>query len=733
MKLLFTCVITLFSFSTLFAQPAMNAAAKYFDQSYEQFLAQSRDDQALSTLIEEFDLVKIEGSYAIGVSTIVDTNQIDEEYLASIDVKNDTRLENLWTFRVPIHRYEEFLNATGLQYVEMAEPVSPNLELSRTSARVDSVHEGLGDIAQAYTGKNVVIAVIDWGFDYTHPQFYDTTLNNYRIVRAWDQNKMVGTPPDGYSFGAEYKGKEELLQAQSDTNYVFGYSSHGSHVAGIAGGGGGGTPFTGAAPEADLIFISLRRDAPSLLDAFSYITNYAASVNKPYVVNMSFGSHLGPHDGTSMKNLGIDLLHGPGKVFVGSAGNNGRTSANFHLDNNFSENPDDTLVTVVNFNEQPEQFGQTLSMWGSQDSDFSVSVVLADGMNETVFETSFYNTLDEPNFIDTHLVADDTLIIRMMTTASFFLNQKPNIRLELKNTTDNKVVLKATSKNTHLHIWNNVRMNNRYTNWGVPLTDNYPNAVAGDNHYGLGEPAGVGKNVITVASYRAKLFRPSGIIDHGHLSSFSSWGPTVDERIKPDIASTGESVASSVNSFDISQTSFTETVEFEGREYGWARFSGTSMSGPMVAGIVGLMLEANPSLSATKVKEILRKTARLDEYTDEDGVDENGHLRWGWGKANALAAVKAVEVYLSTVDAFWQESLFSVYPNPAKGRITVASDDHEIKSITLTQVDGKSSKTVRPASAFGEVDIDVNELPSGMYIIKVETGDKFAIQKLIIQ
>src|SRR5690606_28301109 len=150
-----------------------------------------------------------------------------------------------------------------------------------------------------------IIAVIDWGFDYTHPTFYDSTLTDLRLVRAWDQNKLSGPAPEGFSFGTEYKGKDELLAAGDDTLYVFGPGSHGTHVAGIAGGTGGGSVHVGAAPEAELIFISLRRDAPSFTDALQYVTNYAESVNKPYVINMSFGSHLGPHDGSYLKNVAI--------------------------------------------------------------------------------------------------------------------------------------------------------------------------------------------------------------------------------------------------------------------------------------------------------------------------------------------------------------------------------------------------------------------------------------------
>lgn len=729
-KQLLFIILTFFYSVSLFGQAATNSTVKFFQLEYERVM-RSTNERDFQNFVRDFDLLKINNEYYIGVLGLVDENLIDEGQLIELNIFNDTKIQDLWTFRVPINALNDFLNVSGVKYIEIGEPVSPDLEEALPSTRADSVHAGLGGLLESYSGKDVIVAVIDWGFDYTHPIFYDSTQSHLRISKAWDQNKFVGNPPAGYNFGVEYSGQNELLAAGSDTNYVFGYSSHGTHVAGIAGGAGAGKQFTGSAPEAELICISLRRDAPSLIDAFSYVINYAASVNKPCVFNMSFGSHLGPHDGTSLKNYGIDILHGPGKIFVGSAGNNGRSNDIFHLDYDFSQNPNDTMSTTVQFQSLDDQFGQTLSMWGSENSSFGVAVELASNGPATIHKTDFYFSSNEPTFIDTLLFDNDTLIIRMQSTASFFLNGKPNIRLELKNTTPHRVILHATSGDSHLHIWNNVRMNNRYTNWGVPLSSLHPGTIMGNNDYGLGEPAGVGRNVITVASYRAESEAPNGTPLFGNISDFSSRGPTVDGRTKPDIASTGQAVWSSVNSYDITQNQ-SQQIEFNGRTYGFASFSGTSMSGPMVAGIVALMLEAHPNLSATQAKEILKSTARLDERTGEIGTE--GHLQWGWGKANALAAVKAAETVASVDNITIQEDLFTCYPNPASSFLTIelnSENGNLIEEVELFQIDGKASKHFASISNT-EAQIDVSSLPNGAYILKVRTATNFEMKRIII-
>ncbi len=728
-RIIISVVVVLMSIGSIFSQAQLKSSARVFSNILKEN-AQHGNNQISSDLVRDYDLVLINGEYHIGVLSIVSESQIDKNQLRLLNIVNDTRLQNLWSFRVPIRNFDSFINLKGIEFIEIGEPVSPLLEYALPSARVDSVHLGLGGLMRPYKGKGVVVAIIDWGFDYTHPTFYDTTLTNLRLIRAWDQNKLSGPHPTGYSFGTEYIGQDELLAAGSDTLYVFGPGSHGTHVGGIAGGTGAGTVHRGVAYESELIFISLRRDAPSLIDAFSYITNYAASVNKPYVVNMSFGSHLGPHDGTSLKNLGIDILHGPGKVFVGSAGNNGTSSANFHLDKNFADNPNDTLVTVVGFTNTADMFGQTLSMWGSANSDFEVALRLVNNSDSTIHQTVFYKSNQEPTLIDTLVFGNDSLIIRIQSTASHFLNNKPNIRLEVKKTGPTKVVLLATSANSHLHIWNNVRLNPRYTNWGVPLQSNYPGAIAGNNNYGLGEPGGVGKNVITVGSYRAERVLGNGTEVHGRISSFSSYGPTVDNRTKPDISSTGEAVISSVNSFNLTETNYQTTVDFNGTTYGFISYSGTSMSGPTVAGIVALMLDAFPKMSATQVKEVLKATARLDQYTGE--IDENGHLQWGWGKANALAAILSAEMYSSVENLTIQNDGYKIYPNPASEMVNAVSENNaQIKRIEIYCLQGKLIKTTQNIQS-NSIQVNINDLDAGIYLIKIESDVNFAIKRLVV-
>lgn len=685
---------------------------------------------------EKYDLVPIDGQWCVGITGMVGEGFHEQEVIR-LGILTGSRVGDIRTFRVPLDQVKVFLRIPGLRYADIAEVASPYVNQSLQTQRVDSVHMGLGGLAGSYFGKDVIIAVIDWGFDYTHPNFYDTTMAQYRVSRAWDQNKFSGPAPAGYHFGTEYIGQDALLQAQSDTLYTFDYTSHGSHVAGIAGGGGAGTPYMGAAPEAELIFISLRRDAPSLIDAFTYIRDYAESVDKPFVVNMSFGLHLWAHDGLRPESLAMDLIQGPGAIFVGSAGNNG--SAAFHIDRDFTDVPDpDTLYSVVNFgNFGTSQFGQTLSIWGSPGSAFIAALRLVDNINNPVMETPFFFSGDSPALDTVIFVGQDSFWIIVQGVAYDLLNDRPHIQMEIRNRAGRKLVLVLHSEDSHVHVWNTARLYRRYTNWGVAFTDNYPGAIAGDIQYGIGEPAGCGFSTITVASHQRDQFLPNGVQTSGAISGFTSRGPTVDLRVKPEIAGVGQNVASSVNSFDITENSgFTTTVEFEGKTYGWKRYSGTSMSGPLIAGIVALMLEANPGLSNDEAKEILKVTARLDQFTGPIDPAE-GDLTWGWGKANALAAVKAAEDLISSDTPIHvvDNSLF-LYPNPASSTVWLRSGaDGSTASMHVRcfSLDGRQVRDWDIPAFSGDWPLQTDGLPGGMYLLQFRRGEELFFSKLILE
>ncbi|MEI6852099.1 MAG: S8 family serine peptidase, partial [Bacteroidota bacterium] len=301
---------------------------------------------------------------------------------------------NIVTLRIPIEEINKINSLSGIDYIEIAGKTKPTLDRAVKDTRVDSVWQGIG-LPQAFTGKNVLIGITDWGFDYTNPMFYDTTLSHTRIVKAWDQFRNSGPPPSGFTYGTEINSETDLLAAQCDTFNIYQWATHGSHVAGICGGSGAGTIYRGVAFEAQYLLATFLVDEAAVIDAYNWMHDYAQSVGKRLVINQSWGLYwAGNLDGTSLISQAIDNLSSQGVVFVASAGNNG--DVNFHLKHKFT-GTSDTLKTVVefdNYSYYPTMWGQSVSMWGESGNSFDIFLKILNSTNTVLAESPIYSTND---------------------------------------------------------------------------------------------------------------------------------------------------------------------------------------------------------------------------------------------------------------------------------------------------------------------------------------------------
>lgn len=107
-----------------------------------------------------------------------------------------------------------------------------------------------------------------------------------------------------------------------------------------------------------------------------------------------------------------------------------------------------------------------------------------------------------------------------------------------------------------------------------------------------------------------------GAIDFaGRITSFSSRGPTIDGRIKPEVVAPGLDVF----------------VAIPRDQHAYNRLSGTSLSTPLIAGVCALVMESHPDWSPWVVKSIVQSTA------DRAGSPDN---TYGYGTVNAWAAMR---------------------------------------------------------------------------------------------
>ena len=535
------------------------------------------------------------------------------------------------TLNIPQSLITTLANIDGLERIELGTPIFPTLDNAREYSETNKVHNGI-ELTSGYTGKGVIVGIIDQGIQLDHINFYNEQ-GELRIKRFWNQTDQQGTTPKGFDYGSEYRTQSEIESIKYDTDN----GTHGIHVTGIAAGGYKGNNYYGIATESDIVFVSYNGYTTSISDAISYIYNYAEEVGKPAVINISIGGFIGPRDGTSDFDIIADKLQGEGKILVGAAGNGGDT--NWHISKTLVSSTD-KLKTFMpcsyklsNYTSQNidyiEVYGDsnthlnlTLSLYNKQTNSYesSSSVVSTRFWNSAIYNlnSGIVGTIEIYSEVLPNTNKPHILIVKSLTQSS------GNYAIEMNI---------SSSKNNTIHAWSYM---DTFDSYG------FNTHTKGDSDYSVNEVGGTGKRIITVGSYVSKdIF--GGTV--GDISSISSKGPTVDGRPKPNITAAGEGVISSYsNSPNISQSSyykpyldFGTTVNYNNETYYYGAMSGTSMSSPVVAGIIALWLEARPTLTPEGIKEIIAKSAITDEYTGDISQPSS---TWGYGKIDAWAGIK---------------------------------------------------------------------------------------------
>ncbi len=620
----------------------------------------------------------------------------------------------LLSLKVPITKIKDIQGFDCLTYIQIAGKINPYLDKAIIDLHADSVHHAIG-LPQSYSGKNVLIGVTDWGFDYTHPVFYDTLLAQYRIVAAWDQFKISGPAPNGFGYGTAYNSTEELLAAKGDTANIYSYGTHGTHVAGIAGGAGADTPYRGVAYDAEFLFVTFLIDEGAVLDAWQWMYQKALVANKRLVINMSWGLyHFGTLDGTSLLSQAISAFSNLGVVFVNSGGNNG--NVNFHLKKTFNDDQLKSRIEFYDYAANPNMWGQSIHAWGEVNQNFENGIIVTNSANVTLIESPYYNTASTPNYIDTFLVVNqDTIHYNITADAAHPLNGRPQMRLRVKNTNPNlRVQLKSHALSGEVNYWNVTELSNNVGNWGMAFLSAGNGTTPGDNQNGISEPS-CADDVISVAAYATQYATSSGSLVGGALATFSSKGPRYNGAMKPDIAAPGVAIISAISSLTDGNYTTVASTQFHDSTYRFAKFSGTSMASPMVAGVAALILEANPYLSSNQVKQIIKQTARQDDYTGI--IPSIGSPLWGAGKINAYAAVQmAIQtIGLQQIDC---PKDWSIFPNPAQQKLNFSKLDLP-----------KYGQIINPEGKCEWLEIidgamEVGNLKPGLYVVRLVVNGK---------
>ena len=203
---------------------------------------------------------------------------------------------------------------------------------------------------------------------------------------------------------------------------------------------------------------------------------------------------------------------------------------------------------------------------------------------------------------------------------------------------------------------------------------------------------GNAKNIITVAAINqvTTYTDPSSVV----MSSFSSWGPSDDGRIKPDISMKGVNVRSTLSTSDTA----TGTM------------SGTSMASPGITGVVLLLQQYHNQLysnfmRAATVKGLILHTA------DEAGQYTGPDYEFGWGLVNAQKSAIVIRDKNSTTSTSKSviEELNLTNTSTFTKTVTASGTSPLKVSISWTdpQAPTSNSGTVDPTTKYLVNDLDV--------------------------
>lgn len=266
-----------------------------------------------------------------------------------------------------------------IEYIEKPKRLFFAAEQGRTASCVTGVQNARYDLY----GDGVLVAVLDSGVDYAHPDFRNED-GTTRILALWDQT-IPGRPPAGYRIGTEYT-KEQIDEALAQSDPVrrrelvpsTDASGHGTRVLGIAAGNGraGGVRYRGVAPRSSILAVKLgvpRTDSfprtTELMQALDYCIRKAMEYSLPVAVNISFGNTYGAHDGTSLLETYItDMANIWKSVICIGTGNEGYAAG--HASDSLQEGEIKRIQLAVGEYEG----ALNLQIWKSYLDDISVSL-----------------------------------------------------------------------------------------------------------------------------------------------------------------------------------------------------------------------------------------------------------------------------------------------------------------------------------------------------------------------
>lgn len=544
------------------------------------------------------------------------------------------------------------------------------------SASMEALHarpadlEGLG--LGAPDGTGVLVGAVDFGCAFAHPAFRlgADGLGGTRLRMLWDQN---GRAAPGASLPGRFYAPAEIdaLLARPDPYAAGGYvpwengyvvedtgavhvrmsetdrraQVHGTHVLSVAAGrrpaeGAWARPVVaGVAPAAALGFVHLRPralvsegDAVDVLDGVCALFDLAARGGMPAVVNLSIGANTGAHDGQGLMERAFDaLLQAPGRAITVAAGNardkglHRSAEVGRPLTLGWRFQAGDSTVNMLRVYAPMQEGMPALELSLGWPGSMTAEEVAAGGMEDAMDRPGPLRRIGGQAAVILRPEVGTGLIGTAVATTLPPGTEAPVQHFEIR--------LRPSGAEETWWVTLGLLPGGAAARWGfdawIERDDLRPNS--GSRFAPPQEPNGAGCSLGSLACAEGPICVGAYALPGGKAASFSSCGRTRSGGEKPDLAAPGIGVpgASGLGGLrDADGLTQRASVAMDG----------TSAAAPQVAGIVALMLQLRPRLSAARIREILCATTA--ERQADPGAAWDHAL--GHGRVDARAALAMV-------------------------------------------------------------------------------------------
>ncbi len=556
-----------------------------------------------------------------------------------------TRTKSVMTALMPVGQLLELANTPQLKLIEMGWLHDSGLRKPETtiaeklavfpkssvplSSRPYAVQSWpLADIRrQGLTGKGVLVGMIEFEVpDFRHPDL-QSSAGQSRFELIWNQEGTSGAKPEQYGYGEEFTREEQNRMLRGGTYAGLKFGDGSDHVTsstgGAAGNGAAMGKYCGVAPEANLASVSAYLSSTNVVDAARYLFDLADRLKQPCVINISgsiYGVEGDLNDGSSPASIALSemVAEKPGRAIVSSAGNNAGWKAHFHARLQSDASPIRYALAVGSI--QPRYIHQIRT---SKDAslDIKLELISANSSDSAAQAESEWISLNqmkpgEPLSIS---LMNGEFGYTVLAVPRWHPRGLPAFRLEISPIKARNCALRLSYRGSGEF---DAQINTLMDALAKPKDD--ASYLEPDSEQRVSAPAD-GERVFACGAYiDAESWTTMDGKTHrdgvrGEPASYSEKGGLYFGKYKPIVlAPTGYPAPIAIDSPETADLS-----KILGPAH--QRYTGTSASGPALAGAIALYFQTHPKASYSQVEEALCKAAYADKFTGSVPNSKSGY------------------------------------------------------------------------------------------------------------